>query len=302
MVIAIDNSNIINICYSVMVTKKLKENGDEYLIKEEDLGFFWHLYLRQIMPFLTNYKKVIFCEEGKGSTTWRKSIWPPYKENRAERRDNPNYSFINKCYNDVSEFLKLFNCKDLRVDNCEADDCIYQICKMFSEEGVRIVSSDKDLTQNINFFDNITQFHPSTEKLLEAKEDIILEKAIVGDVSDNIKAFRGIGPKTYEKMKNDQELWNKKMNQENLEILEQVIKIIDLRKFPQKYQDKIVEELNKPWNEFDKQGVEKFILEHNLKQCYNSWTSDWCPSIEVMLSGIYERDVMEEISEIINGS
>lgn len=300
MIIAIDNSNIINICYSVMVTKKLKENGDDYLIKEDDIGFFWHLYLRKIMPYLTTYKKVIFCEEGKGSTNWRKSIWPPYKENRADRKDNPNYSFINQCYNDVSDFLKLFNCKDLRVDNCEADDCIYQICKQYNEEGVRIVSTDKDLTQNINFFDNITQFSPKTEKLLEAKEDIILEKALVGDASDNIKAFRGIGPKTYEKMKEDQDLWNKKMTQENLEILEQVTKIIDLRKYPQEYQDSIVEELNKPWNTFNKQGVENFILTHNLKQCYHDWSNNWCPSIEVLLSDAFKKDGIEEIMDIIN--
>ena len=299
MKIVIDNSNIINICYCSMISIKQKENGKDYVIKEEDIPFFFHLYLKKLMPFITTYKDVIFCGEGKGSTTWRKSIYPPYKETRKSRNDNPNFNYINDCYRKCEELLKLFNGKVLRVDNCEADDCIYQVCKYYAEKGesIKILSSDKDLAQIMNFYpEYVTQVNPSTFVELQPNPNIILEKCVVGDISDNIKPFKGIGPKTFEKMLNDKALWNKKIDPE---IFEKVEKIIDLRKYPKEYQEAIVEEIKKPFNKMNTEAIEKFMLDNGLKSCYNAWTSTWLPDINAM--EFEPEDAMDEIMDLLGG-
>lgn len=297
MVIAIDNSNIINISYASMVSIKKKENP-EYVIVEEDLGMFFHLYLKKIMMYLTSYENVIFCGEGKNSSGWRKSIWPPYKENRKDRADNPDYKYIIDAYQKTEELLKLLHCKVLRVDNCEGDDCIYQVCKYYTEQGeqVKIISTDKDLTQIMNFYpDLVTQYNPIKQCEFKANENIILEKCVIGDPSDNLKPFKGIGPKTFEKMLNDKALWAKKVDPE---IFEKIEKVVDLRKYPIEYQNAIVEEIKKPFNEMDIQGFEKFLLGNGLKSCMISWNNEWLPALSLL--GKEEVDCMDEIMDLLN--
>ena len=98
MVLLVDNSNIINISYAVFVETMHKNNGQDYVIKETDLGMFWHLYMHKIKDYLSSYKKIIFCGEGKASIKWRKEKYPLYKENRKKRGENPDYDHIITCY------------------------------------------------------------------------------------------------------------------------------------------------------------------------------------------------------------
>ena len=303
MVCVVDTSNIFFICWSVFKKDQLQKNGEDYLIKEEDLGLFYHMFLRKIMPYVTTYKDCVFCFEGLHSTVWRKERFAPYKENRKSAKEDPNYKWVGPMLEKMKNFLSLFHCKILEVENTEGDDCIYQTCKYYAEQGeqVRIISSDKDLSQIINFYPElVTQYNPIRQTYVERNENILLEKALVGDASDNIKAFKGIGPKTFAKMLNDKEFYNKKMTSENLKMLDIVMDIIDLRKYPEKYQNAIREEIKKPWNEFQPIEVEKFLLDNKLNSCYNEWTSSWQPDI---LAQSYEQpeDAMDEIEAIING-
>ena len=302
MVCCVDTSNIFFITWSMFKKDCLQKNGDDYVIKEEDLGLFYHMFLRKIMPFITSYKDCVFCFEGPHSTKWRKEVFPPYKENRKDDKEDPNYKWVGPMMEKMLEFLSNFHCKILKVENCEGDDCIYQTCKYYAEKGesVRIISTDKDLSQIINFYpEQVSQYNPVKQTNVERNEHILLEKALIGDASDNIKAFKGIGPKTFEKMMSDKEVWVKKMTTANQQTLDLVMKIIDLRKFPQEYQDLIKIELDKPWNEFDPSSVEKFLLDNGLKSCYNEWTTKWCSDIQAQ--DFEQEDAMDEIEKILNG-
>lgn len=302
MICCVDTSNIFFIIWSMFKKDCLQKNGEDYVIKEEDLGLFYHMFLRKIMPFITTYKDCVFCFEGLHSTKWRKEIFPPYKENRKDRAEDPNYKWVGPMMEKMLEYLSHFHCKILKVENCEGDDCIYQTCKYYVEKGesVRIISTDKDLSQIMNFYpENVSQYNPVKQENVDKNKNILLEKALVGDTSDNIKAFKGLGPKTFEKMMEDQDFWNKKMTPSNLQMLDVVMKIIDLRQYPQEYQNNIVKELDKPWNEFDKDSVEKFLLDNGLKACYSDWTSNWSNEIEAQ--SFEQEDAMDEINQILNG-
>lgn len=311
MVCLIDNSNIVNIQYASFISILKQKNGDDYRIKEEDLGLFWHLYMKKCKDFFTTYRDLIFCGEGHSSTKWRKERYPLYKENRKERDENPDYDFIKKCYNDVDGLLHLFRCKSIRVDNCEGDDVIYKLTEHFTSQGeqVNVVSSDKDLTQLCTYFDGVTVYNPMSSLNSRIKpvvdsescdKNIILEKAVVGDPSDNIKGIPRIGKQTFEKMLNDKELWSKKMTPENQRLMETILDIVDLRRFPKKYQDEIMRVYSEtPYSEFDSQGVEKFFIDHGLVQCLNSW-GEISGEIQMMLNGSSEKSTEDEIMELLN--
>ena len=260
------------------------------------------MFLRKIMPYLTSYKACVFCFEGLHSTIWRKEQFPPYKENRKAAKEDPNYKWVGPILETVKKFLSLFHCKILEVENAEGDDSIYQTCKYYAEQGeqVRIISSDKDLSQIMNFYpEMVSQYNPIRQEYVERNENILLEKALVGDASDNIKAFKGIGPKTFKKMLEDKDFYNKKMTSENLKMLDTVMSIVDLRKYPEKYQLAIKKELEEPWNVFQPTEIEKFLLDNKLKTCYNDWTTTWQPDI---LAQNFEHpvDAMDEIEAILN--
>ena len=306
MVCLIDNSNIINICYSTFVKLLHDKNGPDYVIKEDDLGFFWHLYVNKIKDYLSSYKELIFCGEGHNSTKWRKEQYALYKENRKDRAENPDYAFIVKCYKEVEDFLKNFHCKAIRVENCEADDVIYKLSEYYTNKGeqVKIISSDKDLTQICGFFDGVSVYNPmsSINKKCVAitnaenyNENIILEKAVVGDASDNIKGIPRCGAKTFEKMLADKSEWNKVMlKPENADLFEKLLNIVDLRRFPKNYQENIIQTFeNTPFNKFEPMGVEKFYLEKNLNQCLKDWSS-LSSDIQLMLSGNESNETSAE--------
>ena len=298
MIACIDFSNIFFIVWSMFVKDQKEMNGSDYVITEDDTGLFFHMIVRKMMEYLTTYKDVVLCFEGQHSTQWRKKQFPMYKENR--KHDDPNYKWVSPLMEQCYDFFSLFHTKCLKVDYCEGDDEIYQTCKYYAEQGeqVRVVSSDKDLSQMMNYWDTVSQFNPIKKALIEKNENILIEKALVGDPSDNIKAFKGLGPKTMEKMLADKEVWNKKMTPENLELYDTVMKIIDLRKYPEEYQEAIKAELEKDWNKYDTVLIEKFLLEHGLKSCYTDWTNKWSGDIQA-LNFEAKEDAFDEIMEMI---
>lgn len=314
MVCLVDNSNIINISYAAFVSLLKEKNGPDYVIKEDDLGMFWHLYFRKIKDYLCNYKDIIFCGEGHNSTAWRKEKYPLYKENRKDRAENPDYEFISKCYKDVEQFLQMFHCKVMRVDNCEADDVIYKLSEYFTSKGeqVNIISSDKDLTQICGMFDGISVYNPmsSMNKKCVAittadnyNKNIIMEKAIVGDASDNIKGLPRCGGKTFEKMLADPAEWSKQMSKgDNAKLYNTILDIVDLSRYPKEYQDSIIKKFESfDYYDFDVEGVEKFFFDNNLNQCLREWSSV-SGDIQMLLNGNFDSQISveDEILAMIN--
>ena len=92
--------------------------------------------------------------------------------------------------------------RQYEYENTEGDDIIaYYVKKKKEDEKVVIVSSDKDLTQLIS--DTVIVYNPrmkdfitkenSVSKIGITHENVVLEKILCGDASDNIKGIRGLG-------------------------------------------------------------------------------------------------------------
>ena len=143
-----------------------------------------------------NPERIIIAWESPGTPSWRKKLYPLYKQTRGRLNNN----FISS-QTDLQILLHLFGVKQYFSPTNEADDVIATLVKRHNKSDTLIYSNDKDLTQLIG--DNC-HMHNGKEIMTSEKvknkfgvypKDIPRYLAIVGDNSDNIKGIDGIGPK-----------------------------------------------------------------------------------------------------------
>jgi 5'-3' exonuclease len=169
-----------------------------------------------------------------GIPEFRMKLNPSYKGNRASVRSSQS-RFLSESSKEThltiteSDFLKEYqklvdvlhkevlpNCKCIssRVLNTEADDIIAFCCYYLKGFQKMIVSSDKDLLQLIDETTSVYNFNSPNENsnvydyewVLNTyyddsifREHFLTEKAILGDISDNIKGIEFVGQATAKK-------------------------------------------------------------------------------------------------------
>ena len=138
--------------------------------------------------------------------TFRSQIDSDYKGNREAAPEDFGPQ-VNRCF----RMLDLLDIPMIGIEGVEADDVIATIARRISNDpgdvNVRIISSDKDLTQVIN--DRVELFDPS--KGVRTPSDVFKYEGVephhvldilslMGDTVDNIPGIAGIGPKTAAKL------------------------------------------------------------------------------------------------------
>lgn len=170
-------------------------------------------FINTVRSIAQSYKcgKIVLAAD-KGSSSYRRNIFPEYKGNREELRSKQTdkekeefESFI-EGYEEVIATAKTLGIPVFRYNKVEADDIIAYICKhkdKFNINNIWIVSSDKDLDllvkKGVSRFSHITR----KETTLDSwgtfydfpQEYFITYKSIVGDKGDNVPGVNGIGPK-----------------------------------------------------------------------------------------------------------
>lgn len=166
-------------------------------------------YLRTIESIANSYGcgTIILCAD-KGSSSYRKEIYPEYKQNRKDK-------FKDQTEEEKQEFLEFLEDYEhalelasssyplLRFQGVEADDIISIIAQALRNKKVWIVSSDKDLDQLVT--PTVSRFSYITRKEITAEnfedtygctpQEYISIKVLQGDAGDNVKGIEGIGPK-----------------------------------------------------------------------------------------------------------
>lgn len=176
-------------------------------------------FLRSIAAVIRHVKptRCVIVFDGKGGSTRRKSIYPDYKANRANKTAFNRYKefasiddeqdSMKRQFGRMIEYLNCLPVTTLAIDNIEADDAIAYIAnQMFTkdDERVTIVSTDRDFLQLVN--NRITVWSP-VKKILYTPDTMreefglpssnyLLYRSLTGDKSDNIPGVNGIGLKT----------------------------------------------------------------------------------------------------------
>ena len=286
MKVLIDHMNFLFISYHMAKRQMREEFGKEEILLE-DMGFFYHILFNKYNYLFKTYGNLIICHEGKGSLEWRRKIYNDYKRNRDKSKQEQSYLDLKSVFPVVESVLDLYPTKQIKIDGMEADDVMYALAMEFAEKGedVLVVSTDKDMIQLKNKYDSIDVYSPMKKMFYEKVPNIVMEKAICGDASDNIPGLYRVGPKTLEKMLVDPDLWKKKMANGNQKIYESFTQIIDLSKFPADKHEAAVEMYkNNDYNLFDPNKIELFYFENQMKDHLGRWGSATGDIIDELVS------------------
>lgn len=222
----IDGNNLLKIA---SVNKEMNNEGKQYGMIVTALRLIGEILKRKDF----NYCVIVFDGEGSGVLRWE--YYKDYKANRDKNYEqhDPKLNDYLKKYRDFQKMvisksrenastetddesfkrqkeilqyiLQELCIRQYEFENVEGDDIIsYYVKNKRDNEKIVIVSSDKDLTQLIS--DTVIVYNPrikdfitkenAVEKIGIIPENIVLEKVICGDVSDNIKGVKGVGNKT----------------------------------------------------------------------------------------------------------
>lgn len=166
-------------------------------------------YLRTVESLARSYdcSKIVIAADF-GSSTYRKALYPEYKQNRkdkVEQQTPEEKEAFEKFFREYERTLEHINKYPvLRYRGVEADDIAGYIAKHIKNYDVSqvwLISSDKDWDCLIS--DKISRFSYVTRKEISISNwpyDVSIEnyvswKALVGDPGDNILGIPGVGPK-----------------------------------------------------------------------------------------------------------
>lgn len=199
-ILIIDGSQLLFQSFYGMPKKIVNSNGKNI----EAVICFTGILLKIINKICPSKLIVVFDGENE---LVRKNIDKDYKSNRLSFSNKPESENPFNQLEMIKTILNYLNFKWIETINCEADDYIAGIVNTLKIKNKIIISStDKDFYQLIG--NNVSQFIYRGKKSITVNEEIILKdygfkpslfrtyKALVGDVSDNIKGIEKIGKKT----------------------------------------------------------------------------------------------------------
>ena len=163
-------------------------------------------YIKTISSLGKSYsaKRIVCCFD-VGASSYRKAIYPGYKQNRkVERTEEEKIRFTGffNCLKDTTELLPF---EHYKFKGIEADDLITYLANNLKDQydNVWIVSSDRDLYQlldhNVNIFNLFSRKEITLDSLHEdwefTPQEFLFSRIIEGDKSDGIMGIEGIGKK-----------------------------------------------------------------------------------------------------------
>ena len=202
--------------------------------EKESSNLYIELFLRSIKTYTEMYHpdKIICTWDKKmhleeGEKNFRQEL-VEYKEGRDDEYNAKVYEHIDY----INRFLLSMGIKIMYPGWLEADDIMHWCSTQHLNDDFVIVSVDKDLLQLVSA--NTVVYNPikkieynikNFESLLNVSHDqFLLQKAIIGDVSDNIKGLERVGEVKAKKYLSGE----KQFTEEQKLIVERNLKVIDL--------------------------------------------------------------------------
>ena len=259
--LVIDGNNLLKIS---SVDKKTNDRGEVYGAVMTFIRKLGELLLHK------DFDYCIVSWDGMGSGVMRYRLYPDYKANRDKHyelfdaktdydkkvtsvaryiiknktkgntvRGETDEESLERQKSIIKEILEELCIRHHEFDDVEGDDIVaYYVKNRRPNEKIVIMSSDRDMTQFIS--DNVAIWNPRLGRLIKAEdsikelgithENIVLEKILCGDVSDNIKGVKGLGEQTL--VKYFPEIVDKKMDLEA--IVRRSKELLDERKAEKK--------------------------------------------------------------------
>lgn len=162
-------------------------------------------FFRSIRPLVEKFDPDLCYFVLEGRPKKRLEVSSDYKGQRIYH-DKDNFNVQRREI--ISLVKEFFPFKVARHEDYECDDVIGHLASVVhKEDSVTIISSDTDFIQSID--EKTKVYSPVRKCFLEKTEyDYVSWKSLVGDKSDNIEGFPGIGDKKAQKLLNDKVLFD----------------------------------------------------------------------------------------------
>ena len=158
-------------------------------------GFF-----NMVLPILASAKQndSVICVFDASRISFRQDIYPEYKSNRSETPADLLTQGVM-----VRTGLSDMGIPVLCIPGVEADDVIATLALANKTDTTRIITSDKDLMQLVNYriflYDGMKSHEVHEPEVFEKfgvrPDQVIDVQSLMGDSTDNVPGVRGIGPK-----------------------------------------------------------------------------------------------------------
>ena len=169
-------------------------------------------YLRTVESLKKSYKaKWVIIAADQGSSSYRKAIYPLYKQNRKDKYDQQTEAErieFELFFEDFTRALELLgeHYPVLRFQGVEADDIAAYIVskkRRLPLDQIWLMSSDKDwdllIKPGVGRFSYVTRKEVTWENWNDhyafEPEQYISVKCLMGDSGDNVPGVPGVGPK-----------------------------------------------------------------------------------------------------------
>lgn len=135
-----------------------------------------------------NVTEIVLAVDHKQS--WRKKIYPPYKENRKKTRDKDEVDWQTvyaRMRQFIDELKKNIPFKILTTEFCEGDDIIAVLVNEIPEKKKVILTTDSDYKQLIDG-ERVKVYDPLKGKFMECDDcqEFLLYSILKGQAKDNI--------------------------------------------------------------------------------------------------------------------
>jgi DNA polymerase-1 len=169
-------------------------------------------YLRTVESLKKSYKaKWVIIAADQGSSSYRKAIYPQYKQNRKDKYDQQTEAErieFELFFEDFTTTLELLgeHYPVLRFQGVEADDIAAYIVgkkRRLALDQIWLMSSDKDwdllIKPGVGRFSYVTRKEVTWDNWNDhyafEPEQYISVKCLMGDSGDNVPGVPGVGPK-----------------------------------------------------------------------------------------------------------
>lgn len=199
------------------------DNNNLLIIDAINMGFRWKHsgatdfcdeYIKTIESYKKSYKAshvIVACD--KGSSSYRKAIYPEYKQNRKDKQalqtDIEKVAFevfFEEFEKTMQKIQDTTNYPVIRFQGVEADDVVALIVskkKSLNINEIWMISTDKDydllITEKVSRFSYVTRKEVTHENWANhydwTQDEYISIKCLMGDTGDNVFGVPSIGPK-----------------------------------------------------------------------------------------------------------
>jgi len=196
---------------------------------------YFVVFLRQITSWMNKYRpaSVHMFWDAPRSTVWRKLILESYKNRSASTYVEDISADLAATTAIATEFFKVMKVRQYSRKQMEADDLIYAASTYSHPQPSIIVSTDSDMIQIPFMFASSRVYNPKKQEEAEVPVyNPVLLKSLVGDKSDSIPGYHGIGPVKGQALLTSPENLEKFLDVNGRTIFKRNILLIDLSLCP----------------------------------------------------------------------